>query len=102
MEDVKHWIFSPCWSYSSPDGKRECFYSPYQVLLQKDQFESDMSRIQQTDILYPLIVIESEYDTFGTILDGNHRFIKMCMLNKKNVSYQFITRSELDSLMISM
>ena len=74
MDDVKHWIFSPCWSYS---GRRECFYSPFQVLLQKDRFASDMSRIKKADISYPIIVVESEFDKFGVILDGNHRFSKM-------------------------
>ena len=37
MKDVKHWVYAPCWSYNI--NNTECFYSIYQVLMQKGKFQ---------------------------------------------------------------
>ena len=100
MKDVKHWIYSPCWSYNI--NNIECFYSIYQVLMQKGKFKEDMKRIKKVDISYPIIVIEDEYDKYGTILDDNHRFAKLIMNNSKKVKFKFISRKELDKLMVNV
>ena len=57
MKDVKHWIYAPCWSYTI--NNTECFYSIYQVLMQKSKFKEDIKRIKKADTSYPLIVIEN-------------------------------------------
>ena len=100
MKNVKHWIYTPCWSYNQ--NKIECFYSIYQVLMQKSKFKEDMKRIKKADTSYPLIVIENEFDSYGTILDGNHRFAKLLMNNSKKVKFKFISRKELDKLMVKV
>ena len=68
--------------------KRTCFYSIFQVLNQKSKFKKDMKQIKKADISYPIIVIEDEYDKYGSILDGNHRFAKLVMDNAKLVKYR--------------
>ena len=75
MNDVKHWVYNPCWSYDLDN--KTCFYSIFQVYLQKSKFKEDMKRIKKADISYPIIVIEDKYDKYGSILDGNHRFAKL-------------------------
>ena len=101
VKDVKHWVYAPCWSYNI-DKHNECFYSIYQVLMQKNRFKEDMKRIKKADTSYPLIVIEDEFDNFGTILDGNHRFAKLIMNNSKKVKFKYISRKELNKLMIKV
>jgi hypothetical protein len=98
MKDVKHWVYKPCWSYNKNND--ECFYSIYQVLLQKERFKTDMKRINSADISYPLIVIEDEFDSYGSILDGNHRFAKLILNNAKKIKIKFITMKELNKLMV--
>lgn len=65
MKDVKHWVYAPCWSYNI--NNTECFYSIYQVLMQKGHFKEDMKRIKKADISYPLIVTENDFDDNGSI-----------------------------------
>lgn len=93
MEDVKHWVYAPCWSYMR--GGEECFLSIYQVLLQSEQFPEHMARIENANLRYPLVVIEDEFDKYGVILDGNHRFAKAVILGKKSVNIQVIEKDEL-------
>lgn len=93
MEDVKHWVYVPCWSYTR--GCEECFLSIYQVLLQSEQFPEHMTRIKNANLRYPLVVIEDEFDKYGVILDGNHRFAKAVIQGKKSVSIQVIKKDEL-------
>lgn len=100
MKDVKHWVYQPCWSYNI--NNYECFYSIYQVLTQKRKFKEDMKRIKKADISYPLIVIEDEFDHYGTILDGNHRFAKMIINNEKKVNFKYISKKELQNLFIKL
>jgi disulfide oxidoreductase YuzD len=100
MKDVKHWVYSPCWSYNL-DGT-ECFYSIYQVLMQKNRFKKDMKRIRNADISYPIIVIEDEFDKYGSILDGNHRFGKLIMENKRKVDFKYISTKELKKLLVKI
>ena len=98
MKDVRHWVYAPCWSYTIDEKQEEeCFISIYQVLLQREKFPEHIARIDNADIQYPLIVIEDEYDQYGTILDGNHRFAKMLMLEEPStkVKIHYITRTEL-------
>ena len=98
IKDVKHWVYSPCWSYNI--NNTECFYSIYQVLMQKNKFKKDMKRIKNADISYPLIVIEDDFDTYGSILDGNHRFAKLIINNNKKVKFKYISKKELDKLIV--
>jgi disulfide oxidoreductase YuzD len=98
IKDVKHWIYKPCWSYII--NNRECFYSIYQVLMQKNKFKEDIKRIKKADTKYPLIIIEDEFDKYGTILDGNHRFAKLLINNSNKVKFKFISRKELDKIII--
>ena len=100
IKDVKHWVYAPCWSYNI--NNTECFYSIYQVLMQKGHFKEDMKRIKKADTKYPLIVIENEFDSYGGILDGNHRFAKLIMNNSKKVKFKYISRKELDKLMVKV
>jgi hypothetical protein len=100
MKDVKHWIYAPCWSYNI--NNIECFYSIYQVLMQKGKFKEDMKRIKKANTSYPLIVIKNEFDSYGGILDGNHRFAKLIMNNSKKVKFKFISRKELNKLMVEV
>ena len=100
MNDVKHWVYNPCWSYDL--DKKTCFYSIFQTLLQKSKFKEDMKRIKKADISYPIIVIEDEYDKYGSILDGNHRFAKLIMDNAKVVKYKFISNKTLEKFRIKL
>ena len=59
-------------------------------------------RIKNADLKYPLIVIENKYDKYGEILDGNHRFSKMILENKKVVPIVYFTKKELDKLKIKI
>jgi hypothetical protein len=52
--------------------------------MQKGNFKEDMKRIKKADTSYPLIVIENEFDNYGGILDGNHRFAKLIMNNSSS------------------
>ncbi len=98
IQDVKHWVYTPCWSFNLDNT--EYFYSIYQVLCQKGKFKEDMKRIKKSDTSYPIIVIEDKFDKYGSILDGNHRFAKLIMNNNKKVKFKFITKKELQKLMI--
>ena len=100
INDVKHWVYNPCWSYDL--DKRTCFYSIFQVLNQKSKFKEDMKRIKKADVSYPIIVIEDEYDKYGSILDGNHRFAKLIMDNAKLVKYKFISKKTLEKFRIKL
>ena len=100
MEDVKHWVYKPCWSYNINGS--ECYYSIYQVLMQNEKFKNDMRRIKRADAIYPLIVIEDDNDKYGSILDGNHRFAKMIMNKNKIVKIKYITKKELDKLKVTL
>lgn len=100
IQDVKHWVYTPCWSFNV--NNTECFYSIYQVLAQKGKFKEDMKRIKKADTSYPIIVIEDKFDKYGSILDGNHRFAKLLMENSKKVKFKFITQKELQKLMIKL
>ena len=100
IQDVKHWVYTPCWSYDIHNT--ECFYSIYQVLMQKTKFRKDMGRIKKADTSYPLIVVEDEFDKYGSILDGNHRFAKLIMNDCKKIKIKFISKKELNKLMINI
>jgi len=93
MEDVKHWVYAPCWSHTI--GGQECFLSIYQVLIQSEMFPEHMERIKGADLRYPLVIVEDEFDKYGVILDGNHRFAKSLILGKKSVNIQRIEKDEL-------
>ena len=98
MRDVKHWVYAPCWSYTTNDN--ECFYSIYQVLQQprRPEFAKDMQRIRAADTAYPLIVVDDPFDAHGRILDGNHRFAKLVLQGKRTVTIKRITREEFRQL----
>lgn len=96
MSDVKHWIYYTPWS----DG--DCLISVYEVLLLKSKYPDHIKRIKNADLSFPLIVIEDKYDKFGTILDGNHRFAKMIMNNKKFVNIVYFTKDELNKIKIKL
>lgn len=96
MKDVRHWIYYPCWS------KNKCFISIYQVLNQKNKFPQHIKRIKKADINYPLIVIEDKFDKYGSILDGNHRFAKMILENKRKIKVVFFTKKELEKIRIRL
>jgi disulfide oxidoreductase YuzD len=70
--------------------------------MQKGNFKEDMKRIKKADTKYPLIVIENEFDSYGGILDGNHRFAKLIMNNSKKVKFNYISRKELDKFMVKV
>lgn len=96
MNDVKHWVYSQCWS------KSNCFISIFQVFQQPKKFPEHINRIKNADLQYPIIVIPNKYDKFGGILDGNHRFAKMILENKKFVKYVYITQKELEKIKIKI
>lgn len=97
ISDVKHWVYTPCWSFKQTNY----FYSVYQVLLQKKQFSKEIKRIKRANVSYPLIITEDKFDKFGTILDGHHRFAKLIMRGKhKKIKVQFIPRNDLMKLMV--
>lgn len=47
------------------------------------------------NLQYPLIVIEDEFDKYGTILDDNHRFAKLILQYAEKVRVQYIRKDEL-------
>ena len=96
IKDIKHWVYSPCWN------KGECFLSIYQVLQQPKKFPEHMKRIKKADLKYPLIVIPDKYDKYGGILDGNHRFGKIILENKREVKFVYFTRKELEKIKINL
>ena len=115
IDDVKHWIYSPCWSHKciltntiksshKQNYKKpiDCFYSIFQVINQPKRFPDDIMRIKKSNTSYPLIVIEDEYDKNGCILDGNHRFAKLILDGVKEISFHYITLKELENLKIKM
>jgi len=61
-----------------------------------------MKRIKKADISYPIIVIENDFDKYGTILDGNHSFAKLIMNNAKVVKYKFISKKDLEQFRIKL
>ena len=93
LEDVKHWIYTPCWS-----TKDDCFISIYQVLMQKTKFKDHIKRIKKSNTDYPIVVIEDHNDNYGVILDGNHRFAKQYMNNARNIKFKYITIKEFKKL----
>lgn len=99
MSDVKHWVYSPCWSDPNND---DWFISIYQVLMQPKKFADHMKRIKKADVSYPLIIIEDEFDKFGGILDGNHRFAKLLMEKKRVVNIIYFTKKELEKIKINL
>lgn len=96
MKDVLHWVYHPCWSY--PCEGADCYYSIYQVLMQRSKFQKDMRRIKKADTSYPIIVVEDEYDRFGSILDGNHRFAKLVLNASQTVKFVYVSARELNKL----
>lgn len=59
IKDVKHWVYSPCWSYNIDNT--EFFYSIYQVLMQKNKFKEDMKRIKKQIYYIQLSVNKRQY-----------------------------------------
>ena len=96
MSDVKHWVYGPCWSQDN------CLVSIYQVLLQPKLFAKHMKRVRTADTGYPLIVVQDEFDKYGTILDGNHRFAKLVLDNKRAVKVVKFTTKELERLKVKL
>lgn len=96
MSDVKHWVYRPCWS------RGKCLVSIYQVLLQPKLFANHTKRIDKADTKYPLIVVQDEFDKYGVILDGNHRFAKLVLANKRNVKVVKFTTKDLGRLRIKV
>ena len=96
MNDVKHWVYRQCWS------EKDSYISIFQVLQQPLKFPKHIRRIKNADLKHPLIVIEDKYDKYGEILDGNHRFSKMILENKKLVPIVYFTKKELDKLKIKI
>jgi len=76
--------------------------SIYQVLLQKKIFKEHINRIKKADLQYPLIIINDKYDKHGGILDGNHRFAKIIMENKKYVNCIRVSQKELDKIKVKV
>jgi hypothetical protein len=97
MKNVKHWVYRPCWSYNI--NNTECFFSIYQVLLQKHKFSEHMKRMKKSDTSYPIIIVEDDFDAYGSILDGNHRFMKLLINKKKQVEFKFISKKDIHKIM---
>ena len=95
MSDVRHWVYSPCWSVG------DCFISPYQVLMQPKQFADHMRRVKQADLSYPLIVVEDDFDKHGSVLNGNHRLVKMILEKRRVVRFVYFTKREIQRLIKS-
>jgi ParB-like chromosome segregation protein Spo0J len=66
--------------------------------MQKSKFKKEMNHIRKVDTSFPIIVIEDEFDKYGSILDGNHRFAKLLLTNSKKVKCKFISKKELDKI----
>lgn len=96
IEDIKHWVYHPCWSETI--NNKEYFYNIYQVLSQKSKFKKDMKRIKNSDETYPIIVVEDEFDKYGVILDGNHRFAKLIINNVKKIKFKYIGIKEFNKI----
>ena len=97
MDDVKHWVYTPCWS-----DKKNNFISIFQVMNQPRRFPGHVKKIKASDTEYPLIVVENEYDKYGVILDGNHRFAKMVLDGYENVVLCYFTMDELEKFRIKL
>ena len=90
--DVKHWIYMPCWSHY------DCFISIFQTIKQPQNFPDHIQRIKKSKLDYPLIIVEDKYDKFGTILDGNHRFAKIIKTNKKTFKVKYVKLKDIKKL----
>jgi disulfide oxidoreductase YuzD len=101
LKDVSHWIYQPCWSYIDSD-QQECFISIYQVLIQPNRFKDHITRINHSDPSYPIIVVEDDYDSYGVILDGNHRFAKLLTTsinpNEVYIDVYYLTNEDLNKI----
>lgn len=98
MRDVRHWVYGQCWSDKGDDN----YISIYQVLMSPSKYAKHIRRIRKADIKYPLIVVEDEYDMYGSILDGNHRFARMIMMKKRVVPIVYFTKKELERVWIKL
>ena len=97
MDDIKHWVYTPCWS-----DKKNNLISIFQIMNQPRRFPGHIKRIKEADTQYPLIVVEDEYDKYGSILDGNHRFAKLLLEGRENISIYYLTKKELQKFKIML
>lgn len=97
MEDVKHWVYTPCWS-----NKKNSFISIFQVINQPRRFPGHIRRIKEANVEHPLIVVEDEYDKYGSILDGNHRFAKLLLEDYEKISIVYFTKKELEKFRVKL
>jgi predicted GNAT family acetyltransferase len=100
IKDVMHWIYKPCWFYTTNNANH--FYSIYQTLSQKDSFKYDIKRIEEADTDNPIIVVTDEFDKYGSIFNGNHRFAKLILNNSKKVKFRLISKEELYKFLVKI
>jgi hypothetical protein len=93
IKDVLHWMYKPCWFRTINNNHH--FYSIYQALSQRDVFKDDIRRIEEADITNPIIVVTDDFDKYGSIFNGNHRFAKLVLNNSKKVKFRLISKEEL-------
>ena len=99
LSDVKHWVYTTPWSHK--DNNHERFLSIYEVLILPKKYNSRMQRIEKSDLSYPIIIQKDKFDKNGGILDGNHRFAKAIMSNKKYIYVKYISNTQLKKIELS-
>lgn len=91
--DVIEWHFDvPFW-----DWKDECYnLTPNQVIEHKDKYKEQYDRIMNSDIRYPIDIMENKGRY--VILDGLHRLVKCKILGYTEVNVRIIPRTEIKNI----
>jgi len=100
IKNVLHWIYKPCWFHTINNNNH--FYSIYQALSQRDVFKDDIRRIEEADTSNPIIVVTDDFDKYGSIFNGNHRFAKLILNNSKKVKFRLISKEELYKFLVKI
>lgn len=87
------WHFDvPFWDY----GDEYYNLTPNQVLEDKDKYIEQYNRIMNSDISYPIDVMENKERL--VILDGLHRLVKCRILGYNEVNVRIIPREEINNI----
>ena len=91
--DELEWHFNiPFWDYD----KASYNLTPNQVIEDKDKYREQYERIMDSDISYPIDIMENK-GRF-VILDGLHRLTKCKILGHKEINVRIIPRKEIENI----
>ncbi len=87
------------WHFEVPfwDWNNECYnLTPRQVIEDKDQYKEQYDRIMNSNIEYPIDIMENKGKY--VILDGLHRLAKYKILGYKEIKVRIIPRREIKNI----